>query len=129
MPTTLKLAFATAAESPKGILVVFCEEGLKFSSLTRNRLEPVGDLLTRAAAAERFKGKSGTSLNILAPAGLDVARLLVIGAGKTRDLKAQDFVKLGGVTMGKIPGSATEATILLDLPGGAVKPERAADLA
>ena len=31
--------------------------------------------------------------------------------------------------MGKIPAAATEATIIADLPGGALKPERIADMA
>jgi leucyl aminopeptidase len=38
-------------------------------------------------------------------------------------------VKLGGIAMGKVSPSAKEAQIIADLPGGAVKPERAADLA
>src|SRR5262249_62209014 len=31
--------------------------------------------------------------------------------------------------MGKFPAAASEATLIADLPGGAVKPERAADMA
>ena len=31
--------------------------------------------------------------------------------------------------MGKIPATASEATLIADLPGGAIRPERAADLA
>ena len=54
---------------------------------------------------------------------------MVVGVGKARELKARDFVKLGGTAMGKIPAAADEATIIADLPGGAVKPDRIADLA
>jgi leucyl aminopeptidase len=57
-----------------------------------------------------------------------VARLIVVGVGKARDLKSQDFVKLGGVAMGRIPASASEATVIAELPGG-TKPERVADIA
>ena len=63
------------------------------------------------------------------PSGLDLARLIVVGVGKIADLKAEGFVKLGGIAMGKISTTATEAQIVADLPGGAFKPERAADLA
>jgi leucyl aminopeptidase len=128
MPGALKLEFTPFATPAKGVLVVFCEEGVKFGSAARQLLEPSGDLVTRAAEADRFKGKNGATLDLLAPSGLDVSRLIVIGVGKARDLKAQDFVKLGGVAMGKIPGPATQATIVADLPG-AIKPERVADLA
>jgi leucyl aminopeptidase len=129
MPATLKLDFVPFSAPPKGVLIVFCEEGLKFGSATRKALVPTGDLVTRVAAAERFKGKNGATLEILAPAGLDVARLVVVGAGKVGDLKGEDFVKLGGVAMGKVPAMATDVLIMADLPDGAIRPEQAADLA
>ena len=128
MATALKLEFAPLAAAAKGVLVVLCEEGLKYGSAARKATAASGDLLARAAAAESFNGKSGSALEIVAPSGLDLARLVVLGVGKARDLKEQDFVKLGGVAMGKIPASATAATIIADLPSG-VKPEQAADLA
>ena len=129
MSGRLKLEFAPFATPAKGVLVLFCEEGVKFGPAARRALAPTGDLVMRAAAVDRFKGKSGSALDLVAPPGLDVSRLVVIGAGKARDLKAQDFVKLGGGAMGKIPATASEATLIADLPGGAMRPERAADLA
>jgi leucyl aminopeptidase len=129
MSGRLKLEFAPFATPAKGVLVLFCEEGVKFGPAARRALAPTGDLVMRAAAADRFKGKSGSALDLVAPPGLDVSRLVVIGVGKARDLKAQDFVKLGGGAMGKIPATASEATLIADLPGGAIRPERAAELA
>jgi leucyl aminopeptidase len=128
MPTVLKLEFAPLAAAAKGVLVVFCDEGLKCGAAARAALAPSGDLMGRAAAAERFKGKNGAALDIVAPAGLD-ARLVVIGVGKARNLGEQDLVKLGGIAMGKIPAAATAATIIADLPGGAMKPDQVAGLA
>jgi leucyl aminopeptidase len=125
----LKLEFAPLSTPAKGVLIVFCDEGLKFGSATRQVLAETGDLVTRAAAAERFKGKRAATLDIVAPTGLEVSRLVVVGLGKVRELKARDFVKLGGVAMGKVPKSAEEATIIADLPGGAVKPDSLAELA
>src|SRR5262249_56427519 len=125
----LKLEFAPLSTPPKGVLVVFCDEALKFGAATRQVLAPAGDLVSRAAASERFKGKSASTLDIVAPSGLEVARLVVIGVGKIRDLKPRDFVKLGGVAMGKVPKAAEEATIVADLPGGAPKPDSVAELA
>ena len=121
MPGALKLGFAPFAAPTKGVLIVFCEEGLKFGSAARKVLEATGDLVNRAADADRFKGKSGSALDLVAPAGLDVSRLVVVGVGKARDFKAQDFVKLGGIAMGKIPAAASEATIIADLPGGGIE--------
>ncbi len=127
MPGTPKLDFSPIGAPPKGVLVVFCEEGVKLGAATRKLLAGSGDLVERAAAAERFKGKSGSALDIVAPTGLDVSRLVVVGAGKARDLKGQDFVKLGGTAMGKVPAAAAQATIVADLPS-ALRPEAVADI-
>jgi leucyl aminopeptidase len=129
MSTVLKLEFAPLPAAPKGVLIVLCDDGLKCGPAARKALEPTGDLMDRAAAAERFKGKNGSALEIPVPAGLEVARLIVLGAGKARDLKAEDLVKLGGIAMGRIPAAATAATIIADLPGGAMKPDQVAELA
>jgi leucyl aminopeptidase len=129
MSGALKLEFAPLTAPPKGVLVLFCEEGLKFGSAARRIIESTGDLISRAAAADRFKGTNGAALDIVAPGGLDVPRLVVLGVGKARDLKGQDFVKLGGAAMAKVPPAASEASIVADLPGGAIKPDRLADFA
>jgi leucyl aminopeptidase len=129
MAEARKLGFVPFTHPPKGVLVMFCEEGLKLGPATRKALGPTGDLVQRAAAAERFTGKSGTALDIIAPAGLAATRLVILGVGKAGRLKAQDFVKFGGVAMGKVPSTATQATIFAELAGGPYKPEQAAELA
>ena len=128
MSVTLKLEFLPFTAPPKGVLIVFCDEGLKFGAAARAALDPAGDLIKRAAEAERFKGKHGSTLEIVTPSGLDIPRLVVVGVGKAKDLKSESWVKLGGVAMGKV-SSAAEATIIADLPGGPPKPERVADMA
>jgi leucyl aminopeptidase len=129
MPGRLELEFAPLGTPAKGVLVLFCEDELKFGSAARRALAPTGDLVQRAAGADRFKGKNGSALDLVAPAGLEVPRLLIVGVGKARDLKARDFVKLGGAAMGRIPAGASDVTLVADLPDGAFKPERAADMA
>src|SRR5262249_10292981 len=129
MSGALKLEFAPLTAPPKGVLILFCEEDLKFGAAARRIIESTGDLITRAAAADRFKGKNGAALDIVAPGGLDVPRLVVLGVGKARDLKGQDFVKLGGAAMGKVPAAASEVSIVADLPGGPIKLDRLADFA
>jgi leucyl aminopeptidase len=129
MPRRPKLEFAPLTTPAKGVLVVFCEEGLKFGGAARRAIAPAGDLVARAAAADRFKGKNGSALDLIAPPGLAVSRLVIVGVGKARSLESRDFVKLGGIAMGKIPGAASAATIIADLPGRAAKPAPIADLA
>ena len=38
-------------------------------------------------------------------------------------------MKLGGVVMGRIPSAASEATVVLELADGALKPDAVADIA
>ena len=128
MPDAPKLGF-TAFTRPRGVLIVFCGEHLKFGPSTQNVLAPVADLVRRAAAADHFTGKNGSTLDIVAPSGLTVPRLVVVGAGKDGDLKSRDIVKLGGIAMGKVPATAAEATIFAEFASGALKVDQIADLA
>ena len=129
MTNALKLGFGPFAAPVRGVLIVFCDNGLKFGSATRKALGSAEDLVTRAAKAERFSGKKNSALELVVPAGLKAARLVVLGIGKTSELKPKDFLKLGGLAMGKLPNSASDATVFAELPSGAMKPEQSADLA
>jgi leucyl aminopeptidase len=129
MADARRLAFGPFATPAKGVLILFCGEGVKLGPAARKALSSTGDLVQRAAAADKFTGKSGSALDIVAPAGLPVSRLVLLGVGKADKLKAQDFVKLGGAAMSKIPSSATEATIFAELASGALKPDQTAEVA
>jgi leucyl aminopeptidase len=129
MADARKLGFVPFAGPFKGVLIVFCEEGLKLGPAARRALAPTGDLIPRVARAERFTGKSGSALEIVAPTGLAATRLIILGVGKAGSLKAQDFVRLGGSAMGRVPSAAGLAIIFAELSGGALKPEQAADVA
>jgi leucyl aminopeptidase len=129
MTDVLKLGFATFGTPAKGVLVVFYDEGLKLGPATRRVLAEAAGVVDRAAKAERFTGKKNSTLDLPVPAGLKVARLVVIGVGKTADLKPTDFLKLGGVAFGKLPNAASGATVFAELPGGPMKSTQVADLA
>src|ERR1700760_2517706 len=96
MPDAVKVGFVSFATAPRGILAVFCDDTLKLGVATRKALGPAADLVGRAAAANQFKGKTGSTLDILAPQGLKASRLIVVGAGKVSAIKDNDFLKLGG---------------------------------
>jgi leucyl aminopeptidase len=129
MPDALKLGFGPFASPSRGVLVVFCDNALKFGPATARALGGAVGLVARAAKAEAFTGKAGQALDLIVPEGLKVARLVVVGAGKPAEHRPNDFVKLGGAAMGKIPLSAAEATVFAELPGGAMRADRAAELA
>ncbi|MGC1777222.1 MAG: leucyl aminopeptidase [Xanthobacteraceae bacterium] len=128
MAAALKFSL-TGFAHPRGVLVVFCEDNLKLGPATQRALAPVGDLFRRAAAADRFTGKSGSILDIIVPSGLNLPRLVVVGIGKESELKPRDIVKLGGIAMGRVPVAATSATIFAEFGSGALKGDQVAALA
>src|ERR1700736_6474457 len=82
-----------------------------------------------AQAPSAFKGKNGSVLDLLEPEGIKIQRLLVVGTGKTSELKERDFLKLGGVVAGKLNAASTDVTVMAEHAGGAMKPGQAAGIA
>jgi leucyl aminopeptidase len=143
MPAAATVDFAPFADvTPAGpggsedgaaVLVVFSGENLAFGPRAAQIVAPALPAIERAARASKFKGKTGSSLDLLAPQGLGWDRLVVIGcAQKTEEGKkpdAPDYVGMGGALAGKFNGAKT-ATVLFDLPTAPTDPAgAAADLA
>ena len=129
MSDAVKVGFVPFSAASRGVLVVFCDDALKFGAATRKALGAAADTVKRAAAANQFKGKSGAALDILAPEGIKAARLIVVGLGKPSELKEKDFLKFGGVTAGKLNAASDSVTIVAELPDGAMAPDQAAGIA
>jgi leucyl aminopeptidase len=129
MSDAVKVGFVPYSAAPRGILVVFCDDALKLGPATRKALGGAADLVKRAATASQFKGKSGSTLDILAPEGIKIQSLIVIGTGKVSDLKEKDFLKFGGIAAGKLHPGIDALTIIAESPGGAMKGESAAAIA
>ena len=129
MSDAVKIGFVPISATPKGVLVLFTDESLKFGPASAKLLGAAAETVKRAAATSRFKGKSGSVLDILAPADLQVDRLIVTGTGKAGALRPEDFIKLGGATIGRIKGSAGQVTIVAELPAGSIKPADTASIA
>ena len=51
--------------------------------------ERLSGALTRAVGASRFKGEPGQTLDVLAPAGLEAGRVLLVGVGPLDKVDAQ----------------------------------------
>ncbi len=129
MSDAVKVGFVPFSTAPRGILVIFCDDTLKFGPATGKALGAAAGLVKRAAATNQFKGKSASTLDILAPEGLKASRLIVVGAGKVSAIKANDFLKLGGAAAGKLGAGTGAVMIIAELPDGAMKPEQAAAVA
>ena len=129
MSDAVKVGFVPLSTAPRGVLVVFCDDTLKFGPATRKALGEAAGTVKRAAAANQFKGKNGSILDILAPEGIKIQRLIVIGTGKGTGLKETDFLKFGGLVAGKLNAASDQVTILAELPDDAMTAEQAASVA
>jgi leucyl aminopeptidase len=129
MPDAVKVGFVPFSGAPRGILVVFCDDALKFGPATSKALGEAAAMVKRTATANQFKGKTGSTLDFLAPEGLKASRLVVVGAGKLSGIKDNDFLKLGGAAAGKLRPGNEAVTIIAELPSGAMKPDQAAAIA
>jgi leucyl aminopeptidase len=129
MPDAVKVGFVPFSAAPRGILVVFCDDTMQLGAATRKMLGAAVGLVRRAAETNRFKGKSGAALDILAPEGLKAKRLIVMGVGKLAGLKDNDFLGLGGTAAGKLRAGNDAVMIVADLPTGPMKPDQAAAVA
>ena len=129
MTDAVKVGFVPFSAAPRGVLVVFCDDALKFGPATSKALGNTANVVKRAATANQFKGKSGATLDILAPEGLKAGRLIVFGAGKAASLKDSDYIKFGGKIAAKISAGTETVTILAELPTGAMKGSQAAAIA
>jgi len=129
MPDAVKAGFVPISTTPRGVLVTFCDDTLKFGPATRKALGEAVSLVKRAAATNQFKGKSGSTLDLLEPEGIKIQRLIVVGTGKASDLKEKDFLKFGGVLAGKLNSDSEAVTVLAELPDAAMQPSQAAAIA
>jgi leucyl aminopeptidase len=129
MSDAVKVGFVPFSAALRGVLVVFCDDGLKFGAAARKALGAAANTVKRAAAANQFKGKSGSTLDIPAPEGIKAERLIVVGVGKPADIKLKDYLKFGGAMAGKLNAASQAVTVIAELPGGAMPPDAASAIA
>jgi leucyl aminopeptidase len=129
MPDAVKVGFVPLSTPFRDTLFVFCDDTLGFGTATTKALGATAATVKRAATTSQFKGKSGSTLDLLAPEGLKVARLVVVGAGKVATIKPHDLLKLGGTIAGKLGAGSDAISVIAELPSGALKPSESAAVA
>jgi leucyl aminopeptidase len=126
MTTTPSISFARHSTPKKGSAVLLCAEGGALSAAAA-ALDP-GSALQRAFAVSEFSGKAGSSVDVIAPAGSPLDRLVAVGAGKPTGLKDYDWLKLGGQIAGHAR-KAADIAVVLDLPDTKIGAAEAAAVA
>jgi leucyl aminopeptidase len=124
------LSFSSPSTAGDGVAVVFAEEGSKFTPAAQDLDKKTKGLLTKAAQITTFKGKKGTSVDVLAPQGVKFARIVLVGLGKPGEFAHEDWLNLGGTVRGKLSGrEGAAAHVYLETVKGDVAPEDAASFA
>jgi leucyl aminopeptidase len=130
MAEPLQVQFAPLSQSPSGTLIVLAGEELALGGSARALNERTKGALLRAASAAGFTGKAKTAIELLAPAGLDTQRVVLVGTG--RPGKEFDRLLLGGYAFAQANARKGQtATLICDPadPGEAGVTDFAADLA
>ena len=128
MSGAVKIAFGSLSSTKGSALVVFVGADMKPAAGVTAQFGDLEPLIRTAAKASNFRGAQRTALDILAPAGLDASRLVVVGVAPGKDNAALDFVMLGGFVFGKVTG-AQKVDIAFEAPAGTWDGAAAADFA
>ena len=100
MSRPVAVSFSKPGRKLSGTAIAFAGDDLELGP--EAKALGVEALVERAASAAGFKGKAMTILDLLAPAGTGLDRLIVVGTGKPADLKEHDWLRLGGAAMGAL---------------------------
>ncbi len=116
----MKIAFSEISVPATGTLIVGVMADSELTPTAKDVDEKMSGALARAVAASvRFTGKKNTTLLINAPAGLELARVLLVGLGKAGEIDKLQMQALGGRVVGNLNKMGeTAASLALDAPDG-----------
>ena len=123
------LGFATFDSKPEKTIIVLAQPGVALGSHGKALDKSLSGQLTRAAAAAKFTGARKTSLEVLAPSGADLDRVILVGCGETEAAGEQVWAEIGGYAFGQMTArKAASATLIAETASGALAPDAAAAL-
>ena len=118
MTDQTSLSFVSKIAQSEGVAVVFAEEGGKLTPAAQDLDTKAKGVLSRAASITGFKGKKEQTVDVLAPQGLKLARLVLVGLGKPGTYSAEDWLNLGGTVRGLLSGKESpSAHIFVETAG------------
>jgi leucyl aminopeptidase len=128
----MKIAFAKSELPSAGTIVVGVLEEHRLTPTAQQLDKLTKGAIGRALSVGRFKGRPDEQLAILAPPGIEAARILLIGLGKADSLDAATLLAIGGRIAAALNGAGEHAgSVAVDeIPGARIGTgEMAANLA
>ncbi|HNB26585.1 MAG TPA: leucyl aminopeptidase [Alphaproteobacteria bacterium] len=101
----MKVAFAKPEVPNTGTIVALVAEGRKLGKLAHQLDKATKGAIARALEASRFKGGAEEFLTLLAPAGIDAARIILAGIGAPAKYDALAAQSLGGRLVAALNGA------------------------
>ena len=124
MDRPMKIRFSKIATPSKGIIAVGVTEDRTLGTTGRGLDEETGGALTRALSSGRFKGKRRSTAIVVAPHGLALDAVLLVGLGKPAGIDGRQLRALGGAVVGRMnaAGAKTGAIAVDAVDGAAMAP-------
>ncbi|HEY8012433.1 MAG TPA: leucyl aminopeptidase [Dongiaceae bacterium] len=116
----MKIAFAKSELPSAGTIVVGVLEEHRLTPTAQQLDKLTKGAIGRALSVGRFKGRPDEQLAILAPPGIEAARILLIGLGKADSLDAATLLAIGGRIAAALNGAGEHAAaVAVDEVAGA----------
>ena len=112
----MQINFASIEMPQSGAAVFFVEKDQPFSGLAAEADKLTSGALSKARDVSRFTGASGQSVEVVAPTGMKVDRVVLIGAGEAADLSEPKWLELGGSVYAALANSGSkEASVIVEI--------------
>ncbi|WP_020399090.1 leucyl aminopeptidase [Kordiimonas gwangyangensis] len=109
----MQISFAALEMPVSGAVALLVEKDKPLAGLAAEADSKTGGALSKAMSASRFDGSAGQTLDIVAPNGLSVDRILLVGLGTAADKNTQDWTEVGAAVVAALLGSGSAAVTVL----------------
>jgi len=109
----MKIRFSSPSVPKSGSLVLSVAKDAKLGTFGAALDEQTGGQIKRAMKSAEFKAKRDAALELVAPPGVSLDRIVLLGLGAPKELSAYDLEKLGGSIAGRLSGSKPKAAALV----------------
>lgn len=114
----MQISFAPIELPKDGAVVFLIEKDQPFAGLVADADAASSGALSKARETGRFTGSSGQTLDVLAPAGLQVDRVLLVGIGESSKLSEADWAEIGATITASTAMTGSETvSVIVDTDG------------